>query len=396
MPDQQATPTEQQPATDTAQQQPDISTQLGNALWTGEQPKAAEPPVAAPPVAEPAKDEFQYVDPNDWLKQTYGWENVDAGKKELEELRKLKESPQAPAEHKFANEESRKYYDAVVNGKGDDLYNILHQQKQLERLEKLQLASTSEAEDILRASWQYKYPDLASDEIDLMLSEKYPIPAKPVQGDQDDADYQAQLANWQQQVQRAEKLKIIDAKLARLELAKYKSELVLPDIPKAFPDANQQVSQEDLAAQEAFRNNFAQQLKTDTKFKGFNVMAKDGDVELPINYLVSDEEKVAFNEVVQRAVANISDFLDNELGWWDKDAKSFNVGKMQEDLYLLMNRGKVHQKIANESATQRFLHQQKVQNNINIKGVNNGAPPVSGQPDTKAQNQQMAEFMWNL
>lgn len=350
--------------------------------WTSA-PEAivTEPPVMTT-VTEPAtpttekKEEFQYVEPNEWLKQNYGWDNVDAGKTELAELRRLKEQAQTPAEHKFANDEAKKYYEAITGGKGDDLYNILHQQKQLERLEKLPLANATEAAEIIKTNLQYKHQDLTPDEVNFLYNKRYALPAKPIQGDQEDADYAVQLESWKQAVQEKEQEIVIEAKLAKPELAKYKSELKLPDIPKV--ETPQGPSQEDLAAQEAFANNFFQQLQADKKFSGYKTMVKDEAVELPISYIVADEEKAGFNETVKKAVLNLNDFVDKDLQWWDETTKSFNVDKMQEDLYLLINKDKVFQKIANEAAAKKLDHYLKLKSNIKVDGTGQPAPSTNG------------------
>lgn len=396
MSEQQATPaipTEQQPTTENQPQQPDISTQLGNLLWNGEAPAQQQQPapISEPPKPEPPKEEFQYVAPEEWLKQNYGWDNVDAGKAELAELRKLKEQAQTPAEHTFANDAAKKYYEAITGGKRDDLYNILHQQRQLERLEKLPLANATEAAEIIKANLQYKHQDLTQDEVNFLYKKRYSLPAKPIQGDQEDADYAVQLESWKQAVQEKEQEIVIEAKLAKPELAKYKSELVLPDIPKVANE-QPQISQEDLAKYEAFKNNFQQKLASDYQnFKGFSVTAKDGDVQLPVTYAISPEELAVSKQMLENL--NVNEFLDQR--WFDEQGNP-KINQMQEDLYLLTNRDKVFQKIANESAAQRYAHHQKIQNNIKLNGVNNGAPTVTAQPDTKAEQHQMAEFLWNL
>jgi len=397
MSEQQATPalpTEQQAATENQPQQPDITTQLGNALWNNEQPVQQPPAVQEPPKEEPPKEEFKYVEPGEWLKENYGWESVEAGKAELEQLRKLRETAQTPAERKYANEQSRIYYEAIVNGDEDKVYETLHQKRQLKRLEDLPIANVNEAADIIKANLLFKHKEqgLTTEDVDFLYNKRYVLPAKPQQGsEQSDEDYAAQVEGWKQQVQEKEREIIIEAKLAKPELAKYKSELVLPDIPKVANE-QQQVSQEDLAKYEAFKNNFQQKLVSDYQnFKGFSVTAKDGDVQLPVTYAISPEELSASKQMLENL--NVNEFLDQR--WFDEQGNP-KINQMQEDLYLLTNRDKVFQKIANESAAQRYAHHQKIQNNIKLTGVNNGAPPVAAQPDTKAEQHQMAEFLWNL
>lgn len=384
-------------ATPPAEQQqavaPDTTAQLAANLWNGtpaQPPQEPQPPVEQPtatPAETPTPSE-NIVDANEWLKQNYGWENVDAGKAELERLRKLQEQAQTPSEIKFANDESKRYFDAITNGKVDDLYNILHQQKQIERLEKLELTSAKEAADIIKANLQLKHKDLQPHEVERIFNRQYAMPPQPKQGlDQDDAEYQLVLADWKAQVAEKEQDMIIDAKLAKPELSKFKSELILPDIPKVANEAPQP-DQKVLEAQQAFRANFTQKLESDYKnFSGYSVTAKDGGVELPISYAITPEELAASKQ--QLTDFNVNEFLDSR--WFDEKGTP-NIKQMQEDLYLLQNRDKVFQKIANEASAQRLAHHLKTKSNVNVNGPVNTPAPTNG----KSVEQEFAEKIWSV
>jgi hypothetical protein len=219
------------------------------------------------------------------------------------------------------------------------------------------------------------------------------MPPQPVRDlDQIDEDYNQVLDEWKRQVQEKEQDLMIDAKVAKPELIKYKSQIVLPDITKVEPQSQVPDQKELEAKQEAFFNNFKQRLESSYQnFKGFSVTAKDGDVQLPISYTISPEEVTSSKEEVMQVITNTNEFFDER--WFDENGNP-NITQIQEDLYLLKNRDKVFQKIANESAAQRFAHHQKIQNNINLNGVNNNfAPP---QPDGKTDHQRLAEQVWSF
>lgn len=339
-------------------------------------------------------DQPEVISPEEWLKREFEYENLDTFKNEWSELRKLKEQPPKAEEIKWVNDQSRQVFELIKEGKEDELFDYLSRKKQIERLEKYDISDVNQATEIIKANLQLKYKDLTPQEINRLYTRQYSIPEQPVQDmDQTDDDYAQEVASWQKQVQEKEMDIMIEAKMAKPELAKYKSQIVLPDIPKANEVTQPQgASQEDL---DAFRSGFIQQLGTDYRnFKGYSTVAKDGEVELPISYTLNDDEKLAFNPTIQKAVDNIQSFLDNDLGWWNDQTKSFNVNKMQEDLYLLMNKEKVFSKIAGESAAQRFLHHQKIANNIKLTGVNNQMDIPTAVLDEKARQQKMAESVW--
>ncbi len=328
------------------------------------QQQTAPPTEESPSGVPPKEPEEVVVDVNEWLKENFGMESVDTVKAEWERLRKLQDQAQTPAEIQFANEESKKFFDILKEGKEDDLYNVLHQKKTIDRLEKMELTSAREASEIIKANLQFKHKDLSQQEIERIFNRQYAMPPKPQQGiDQTDDEYAVVLEDWKAKVAEKEQDMIIDAKLAKPELAQYKSQLVLPDIPKVEPQA-QGPKPEELAAQEAFRNNFVQHLERDyTKFTGFNVTAKDGEVELPINYVVTPEEQAQSKQLIHDL--NVNEFLDKR--WFDEKGNP-NISLMQSDLYLLNNRDKIFQKIANEAATKRLQHHLKTKSNVVVEG----------------------------
>jgi hypothetical protein len=377
---------------------------LGDALWNG----AVQQPAIA--VQEPIVDTTQQqaqttttegavatttateevMDINDWLKKEFEVDSVDGFRTQWNELRKLKEqAPPQAQEVKWVYDESKE----------DEIFSYINQKKQLAKLENYEITDAAQASEIIKANLQFKYKDLDSKQIDRLYQRQYALPERPIQNLESDEEFTQVIANWQRQVQEKEQDIMIDAKIAKPELANYKSQLVLPDIPKANNAGQQQgPTQEDLAAQEAFRNSFVQKLGTDYRnFKGYNTIAKDGEVELPISYSLNDDEKLAFNPTVQKAVDNINTFLDNDLGWWDAQSNSFNINKMQEDLYLLLNKDKVFSKLAGDSAAKRYEHHLKVSNNIKLNGVNNQMDIPNGTVvDEKVKQKQMADTLWGI
>lgn len=401
------TQTEQQTQTTDNTQPQDNSAAIASALWgdaasvATEQTQAPTPnkqPETASTVTTTAEEEPEVISVDEWIKREFQYDNIDTFKNDWQEARKSKEQPKAD-EFKWANDESKRLAALINEGKRDELRKVLNQQADLERLENYDVTDVAQASEIIKTNLQFKYKDLDPKQIDRLYARQYSIPEKPVQQlDQTDDEYAQDVASWQRQVQEKEQDIMIDAKIAKPELGNYKSQIVFPDIPKASDARQQGPTQEDLAAQQAFRDQFVQKLGTEYRnFNGYNTVAKDGEVELPINYSLNDDEKLAFNPTIQKAVDDIQGFLDKDLGWWNNETNSFNINKMQEDLYLLMNRDKVFSKFAGEAAAQRFVHHQKISNNIKLNGVNNQMDIPTGQVlDAKAVNQKVAENIWAI
>ena len=227
---------------------------------------------------------------------------------------------------KFANEESERLFNAIKEGRKDEAYSILNEQKRFEKLSNIDVSNVHNAAEVLKAKLEieYKGTGLESDDIDFFFNEKYAIPEKPNQTlDQTDDEYELSVKSWENKVKAIEKRMIIDAKIAKPELAKLHKEIVLPDIPRQ--EIKPEVDQKVLEQAKADRLVFEQSLENDYKnFNGFNVVVKDKEVEIPISYSLSDEEKVAVKQKLQDF--NVNEYFGNR--WFNKEGKP-NVNQMQ-------------------------------------------------------------------
>lgn len=407
----------EQPATETAQNestteqqvQPSVSELMAQSLWNldttpyknPQQEQQAQPTTTsteqtteaqttteaqattttATTTETPAVTEDDVVGLDDYFTREFGMKANEV-KNKWQELNK----PSQPQEIKWSYDDSKE----------EEIYNYIQQKRQLDRLEKMDVADATQAAEIIKTNLQLKYKELKPEEIDRMFVRQYSIPPEPKQGiDQSDEEYAASMKTWRDQVNEKQQDMIIDAKLAKRELPTFKSQIVQPDIPKIQNPQQQEIDQKVLEALESGRQSYLSALEAGYQnFKGYSVMAKDGDVQLPISYSISPEELTASKKELENF--DINGFFDKR--WFG--GENPNITQIQEDLYLLMNRDKIFQAIANQSATARYAHHIKAQNNINLNGVNKTlapAPTTNDQRDqSQRQNQALAEKIWGL
>ena len=359
------------------------------------QPKIEEAPILtnepisqeAPPPQEETKVEEQAAstqsfDSNQFIKERFGYDSVEQAE---QEFKKLKEQPS----FEFKDDVSKSLFDAIKEGKADDVYEILNQQKRLEKLTNSELTPDLAAE-IVKTNIKNKYKDLSADDVELLFYDQHFVPLKPEQGyDESDEDYAGKVKTWQSQVDYAERRLMIEAKVIRPELEKLKSEIKLPDI---YNEAGREAeSQEEFEIQQQARSIYEKTLDSDFQsFNGFNVSVKDEDVEIPISFNVGEDERLAMkNDLMD---FDSDSYLENR--WFFKDGKP-NIPQIMADKYLLENREKIFSKIANEAASQRVLAHIKRNGNINI---NQSPTPQGAKPDlngTEAERLRMAEWAFS-
>lgn len=364
--------------------------------WTSQQPKPVvqenqpnqEVKQEDPKPNQAAAEEV--IDANEYLRQQLGYESWDLAKTELQQLREFKEKGTTQAEIKFANEQSQKLFDAWKEGKTDEVYSYLHQQRQLDRLEKLEINNVDEAAEIIKANLQYKYKDLTPKQIDRLYNKEYSMPVQPRQEmEEADEDFKIRMDEWKLKVQEKEEDILINAKIARPELVKYKSELVLPDIP----NTNKQPAQPEVdpKVQEAFelgRNMYLNALEKDyNNFSGFESKVKSELGEFAVAFKTPDEEKVVYANKLKEF--DINQFIDNR--WWPGGKP--NVQQMMHDLYLLENTEKVFQGLSNNAASNAIDNYLKVKSNVKVDG---SASQTNGfQLTAKEAQLKQEEALWD-
>ncbi len=318
-------------------------------------------------------EEKKEFDPNAFVKETFGYDNVETAKQEFEKLKQPKEEPK----FKFANETSEKIFNSLKEGREADIYSYLKTKQELSNLDKLS------PKDTVKLDIQYKNPELTANEVEFLLNEKYNIPEKPMQDDvETDEEYAKKVASWEKAVARAETKISIDSKLAKKDLQKLNTELVLPEIKSSNVDEAALKEQQSKA-----RINYEQALESDyKKFDGFSVSYKDKDVEIPISYTIPEDEKVATKNDLKEM--DVDDFLGNR--WFDKEGKP-NIQKQMSDKYILNNFDKIIQKVAQDAGAKVKEHYVRTQKNITV-----GQPAQTGDPnvDSRTPLQVVQEARW--
>jgi len=346
-------------------------------------PPMVEPPATNTPPAPPAPpvveddifDEVQYV------KNTFGWDDVEKGKAELAELRRLKEQPIT-----FANQESERLFNLIKEGKEAEVYGILDKKMKLSKADEMA------AKDAISLHLQYSNPHYTAQDIEDVLEERYPKPPEPkaVEGEEP-AEFEARKAEWNQTIEKINRRINRDALAAKDELKKLKSELVLPDINRVDPALQQQAAQKELEAQQA-RDKYLQSVESDfNKVTGFKATYKDKEVEIPITYSIADDEKPSLVQFVQDEILgehfNVNDFFGKR--WFDE--KGMPTKTLYEDAYYFRNKDKVHQKFVNEAISKIQEHNFKAKSNINV----NAQPQGTYNPQSQqSEFDKLASHMW--
>lgn len=324
----------------------------------------------------------QSFDPNQFVKERFGYETVEEAENEF---KKLKEK----SSFEFKDEISKTLFDAIREGKADDVYEVLNQQKRLEKLTTSELNAEIAAE-IVKTNIKNKHKSLSDEDVELLFYDQFFVPLKPEQGyDESDDDYAAKVSQWQSQVDYTERRLMIEAKVLKPEIEKLRSEITLPDIYNESEIEAE--SQAEFEIMQQARSIYERTLDSEFQsFNGFNVSVKDEDVEIPISFNVAEEERLAMKNDLEDFDSDL--YFENR--WFDKEGKP-NVQQIMADKYLLENREKIFSKIANEAASQRLLAHLKKNGNINI---NQTPTPQGAKPDLngiEAERLRMAEWAFS-
>jgi hypothetical protein len=326
-----------------------------------------------------------FFDPNSFMKERFGFDTVDEAEETFSRLIEENERNQ----FQFKDDISKTLFDAIREGKADDVYEVLNQQKRLEKLTTSELTSEIAAE-IVKTNIKNKHKALSNEDVELLFYDQFFVPLKPEQGyDESDDDYAVKVNQWQSQVDYTERRLMIEAKVLKPEIEKLRSEITLPDI---YNESGREAeSQAEFEIMQEARSIYERTLDSDFQsFNGFNVSVKDEDVEIPISFNVAEEERLAMKNDLEDFDTDL--YFENR--WFNKEGKP-NVQQIMADKYLLENREKIFSKIANEAASQRLLAHLKKNGNINI---NQTPTPQGAKPDLngiEAERLRMAEWAFS-
>lgn len=335
--------------------------------WTDQVPTSTlkttnttEPVTTTTAVPQP-KNEAPPAVANEWYKD-YGWENAEAAKTEIETLKGLKVNPPQPEPFKYANEDSEKVHKLLMEGKVDDVVAVYNKQKNIDRAISLDVSNETAAE-IIKLNMGLKYPTLTADQINFQYKQEYGIPKEPIwdKVKEDEDDFNERYNEWEEQVANVHMKAQIAATMAKPELEKAKTQIVLPDIKQSVPN---EANQPDPEALKKLRENFLNKLESDfSKAEGFSTTVKDESVELPVSFKIPDDSKAAIKGRLAGDF-NVEDFITNR--WFPQGEPK--VEQIVSDLYQLENLDKIISGVANNAANERLKEYRKQTSNINVNG----------------------------
>lgn len=241
----------------------------------------------------------------------------------------------------------------------DEIFDRLSKRHTLKNLDKLSPT------EVIKLHLRNQHQDYTSQDIDDLFSERFYFPEKPEQGlAETDDEFKLREDKYNEQLLAAQRRIERESKTSKKELQQQLQELVLPDIPQKTPEP-QQPTQEDLARQKEQRDNFLQAVDGGLKeLNGYNATFKDKEVEIPIAYAVTDEEKQKIRPLLDSLDTDLPQFF-HQLNWLDKDGK-LNANKVVSDLHIILNKDEVIQKFVNEAGNKRNAEAIKRQKNVDF------------------------------
>ena len=280
---------------------------------------------------------------------------------------------------KFANEASENIYNLLVEGKDDEVLSILNEQKKLKEVDKLAPS------EIIKLNLQYQNKDYMPSEINDLFNDTYEIPEVPEQElTETDEEFEKRTASYEKDLKKIESRMARDAKPAITELQLQLKNIVLPST-KIEPIAKVP-TQEELEAYNTATKKFLNEVSEGVRqFDGYSTTFKDEEVEIPVAYKLSKEEKAQIEPLIALSNSDASAFLQG-IGWLDENG-NVNTKKITQDLPLILNKEKVFEKIASETGNKRHEASIKSIKNIDYSGNKN-----TGSAPTKSNEQIQRDF----
>lgn len=329
-------------------------------------------------------NEEEVVDADEYLKNNLGFNSWEEAKEQVE---KLKNSSTI----KYDNEVSEKIHKALLEGKHDEVYSYLEQNKKLNKLLSSDVDDIS-AEEIVKLSMRSKYPELSDEEVEFKYRKQFSLPKEPSQKyDETDEEFEQRKQDWQDQVKDIKMELMIEAKSSKNQLKQLQSEIKLPEISNNLGAG---MTQEELQSVQKYIDSYRSSVDTlVNSFDGFGIEYRDEEASINSTYSPSEEEKQSLSSQLQYFADN--DFNANALlaDRWVNDDGHLNMNQIIQDLSLLQNHDKIVQKLVNDSVAKRLHEYRKSTSNIKVGSQSSGTfSPKNDQSD----QEKMAEFFFGL
>ena len=374
-------------------EQADISTQLQAAIWDDKpidtQQQSTEQKV------EEKKEEPKVETPivNEWWKE-FEFQDADTAKNEIKKLKETK--PQE--EIRFANDDSKKFFDYLKEGKEDELYAHLAKKKTVEKFVSAEV-NESNAADIVKFSLRNKNSEYSEADIERKFNRQFGIPKEPVYNEakETEEDFNERHSEWEEKVKDIKADLILEAKEAKADLSKLKTELVLPDISTQNSQTQKQPTQEELQAIKKVQEDWVKAASgVATEFKGFSTTAtykEDGkEFQIPVSYgLSNDEIKTLNTKLNDFASNNFDPYTILKERWINADGND-NINQVVKDLSWLLFGESAAQKFANEAAHQRMENYFKDKKNIRVD--TGGGKDFGTDDQNKTTSEKLQEQFW--
>ena len=327
--------------------------------------------------------EIPTVDYNAYLKENFGFDSVEVAKEQINKWKEFKQP-------EFANEESKQLFEAIAAGKKSEALSILAKQQAIENLLSAEL-NEKNAPQVVKLAMKEKYPTLSDAQIEYRYNKQFAMPEKPAQfSDELDTEYEQRVNSWQRQVNDIKEELLIEANISKPELEKLKSEISLKNI---FGEREEvpQLSEKELQEIEATKKSHIQQIgQAINLFNSVDFEVINGEVKLPISYTLSNEEKAQMQTILSDAIENndVNKFIGSR--WFDEVGNP-KSDQAKEDLFWMLNGKKVAQKLANESAAQRYEQEIKQKMNLNLNQQSQG----TFKPEASEQIKKQYDAIWD-
>jgi len=355
--------------------------------------KTTDAEIDTPAQAAAAPDPSQEARPSQPME--INWEEKTGGKfKSWEDIEARLNTEVSPEPVTFANEEAKKVYELLKDGKVDDVLQVYNEQRRLSNLDKMS------PDDMIKLAWEYKNTGLDARDIEEEFEAKYSVekPEAPVEDDYIDDDayaaakkqYDKAMVKYEKELKAVERRKKIDAAEAKETLSSYKKDITLPDIPQAST-ADQIDPAEEARSLEEYKKNRNEYLTSlEKSAESFNEIAfkvSDEGVNFEGSFQIDKEELAQLKkDLTEKDVVN-----DILLPRYVK-GDGFDTKQLLEDVYYLRNREKITSAAIKQAVAKEKLNILAETKNVNL----NDSPREAFVPSTEAKIEEFGNKFFGI